>query len=67
MWCPVAELKVYAVKLKDKDTLAKSSSGGDFTALSDVFLETGNVVVCAVYDYSEQGVHYQIAPSIAER
>lgn len=44
-------MKVYAVRLKDKYELNKSSSGGAFTAISDVFLALGNAVVSAVYNY----------------
>lgn len=32
-------MKAYAIRLKDKHELNKSSSGGAFTAISDVFLE----------------------------
>lgn len=44
-------MKVYALRLKDKNELNKSSSGGAFTAISDVFLNSGNAVVSAIYNY----------------
>lgn len=44
-------MKVYALRLKDKEQLYKSSSGGAFTAISDLFLESGSAVVSAIYNY----------------
>ena len=52
--------KVYAARLKDKDALKKSSSGGAFTALSNVFLENGDAVVCAVYNYETHAVEFKL-------
>ena len=37
--------RVYAGRLKDRENLKNSSSGGAFTALSDFFFENGNAVV----------------------
>lgn len=45
-------MRVYAVRLKDKHELNKSSSGGAFTALSDEFLDCNGAVVSAIYNYS---------------
>ena len=45
------KMKVYALRLKDKEQLNKSSSGGAFTAISDLFLESGSAVVSAIYNY----------------
>ncbi|MCD8348897.1 MAG: Coenzyme F420 hydrogenase/dehydrogenase, beta subunit C-terminal domain [Lachnospiraceae bacterium] len=42
---------VYAARVKDRELLERSSSGGAFTAISDYFLEDGNAVVCAIYNY----------------
>ena len=42
---------VYAGRLRDKDALISSSSGGAFTALSDSFLEKGDAVVAVIYNY----------------
>lgn len=36
--------RVYAGRLKDRENLNNSSSGGAFTALSDFFLKKGNAV-----------------------
>lgn len=44
-------MKVYALRLKDKDKLYMSSSGGAFMAVSDAFLASGDAVVSAVYNY----------------
>lgn len=44
-------MKAYALRLKDKHELNKSSSGGAFTAISDAFLDSGNAVVSAIYNY----------------
>ena len=48
------ETKVYAGRIKDKEILLKSSSGGAFTALSDYFLQHGDAVVSATYNYETQ-------------
>ena len=42
---------VYAVRLKDKKGLINSSSGGMFTAISDFFINRGDMVVCSTYNY----------------
>ncbi len=51
---------VYAGRLKDKVALMSSSSGGAFTAISDVFLENGNAVVAAVYNYDNHTTEFKI-------
>lgn len=51
---------VYAGRLKDKSALMSSSSGGAFTALSDYFLENGNAVVAAIYNYENHTAEFQI-------
>ena len=51
---------VYAGRLKDKSALMSSSSGGAFTALSDVFLKSGDAVVAAVYNYENHTVEFQM-------
>lgn len=45
------KMKIYALRLKDKKELKKSSSGGAFTAFSDYFLENRGAVVSAIYNY----------------
>lgn len=50
----MADLKeaiVYACRMKNKFSLMSSSSGGAFTAISDVFLVSGNAIVSAIYNY----------------
>lgn len=61
------ETKVYGVRLKDRSVLLKSSSGGAFTAISDVFLQNGDAVVCGVYDYDAHDVKYRLLTTIEER
>ena len=45
---------------KDKSALLSSSSGGAFTALSDFFLENGNAVVAAIYNYENHTAEFQL-------
>lgn len=51
---------VFAARQKNRDKLVKSSSGGMFDALSDVFLEKGNCVVSAIYSYEKKQVEFQL-------
>lgn len=51
---------VYAVKHKSSDVVKKSSSGGLFTALSDVFLQDGNAVASCIYNYETDQVEFKI-------
>lgn len=41
---------VYAARVKDRELLNRSSSGGAFTTISDFFLEREDAVVCAIYN-----------------
>lgn len=50
LWQPLSEPVVYAAKLKDRETLHKSSSGGAFSALAQYVLARGGVVFGAVFD-----------------
>ena len=61
------DTKVYAGRLKDKETLFKSSSGGAFTALSDYFLDKGNVVIAATYNYQTHTEEFTFLHNKAER
>lgn len=47
----------YAVRINDHDALLQSTSGGVFTALSDVFLNSGGVVIGAAFDTNWQCRH----------
>lgn len=58
---------VYAGRVKDKSILMKSSSGGAFTVLSDYFLNNGNAVVAAVYNYENHVVEYSLIHTKEER
>ncbi len=49
--------KVYAAKLKDRDSLAASQSGGAFVMLSDMILGEGGVVYGCVLDDNLSAVH----------
>ena len=48
--------QVYAGRTKDREVLKHCSSGGAFTALSDVFLKNGDAVLCSGYNYNS---HHQ--------
>ena len=52
--------KVYAGRLKDRASLLRSSSGGAFVALSDCYLDNGDAVVCAVYNYEDHATEFQL-------
>lgn len=58
---------VYAGRLRDKTALLSSSSGGAFTALSDVFISSGNAVVAAVYNYNSHTAEFQIIRNKEQR
>lgn len=58
---------VYAVKIKNRDTLMQSSSGGAFTALSDVLLSYAGAIVCAVYDYRSMKTVFRLITTCEER
>lgn len=59
--------KVYAGRLKDNDSLLRSSSGGAFVAVSDYFLDNGDAVVCAVYNYESHVTEFQLIESKERR
>lgn len=48
----------YGMKHKSDDVLEKSSSGGAFTAISDLILERGGVVFGAIYNYENDLVQH---------
>ncbi|MBQ9886875.1 MAG: Coenzyme F420 hydrogenase/dehydrogenase, beta subunit C-terminal domain [Lachnospiraceae bacterium] len=60
-------MKVYAAFHKDDAVVKKSSSGGMFIALSDVFLESGDAVAGAVYDYSTHTVKHIVCDNKESR
>ena len=52
--------RVYAGRLKDRENLNNSSSGGAFTALSDFFLKNGNAVIAFIYNYENHTTEFQM-------
>lgn len=58
---------VYAGRLKDSASLLRSSSGGAFVAVSDYFLDNGDAVVCAVYNYENHVTEFQLIEKREER
>lgn len=59
--------KVYAGRLKDTESLLRSSSGGAFVAISDVFLNNGDAIVCAVYNYLTHTAEFKLIQNLEER
>ena len=58
---------VYAGRTRDKCILQKSSSGGAFTAISDLFIRNEDAVVCAVYDYEGKKTEFELITTVQER
>lgn len=63
----IIETIVYAGRLKDRDTLMKSSSGGAFTAISDVFLSRGEAIACSIYNYENHTSEFRLITTQAQR
>ena len=63
----MTETKAYGMRLKDHEALMASSSGGAFTALSDVFLNSGNAVVCSSFDFETHRQEFRVITSKKER
>lgn len=59
--------KAYAVRITDREVLKHSSSGGAFTALSDVFLKRGDAVLCAGYNYDTHQSEFRLILNQDER
>lgn len=57
----------YAIKHISHDVVMNSSSGGAFTALSDLILDLNGAVFGACYDSKRQNVFHQKALKKAER
>ncbi len=58
---------VYACRTKDREILKRSSSGGVFVAVSDMFLERGDAVLCAHYNYEEHRTVFALVRTKEER
>lgn len=52
--------KVYAARIKNKEILAKSSSGGMFTAFTDYLIDSNYAVVCSIMDYKNRTLEFSI-------
>ena len=63
----LSTVRVYAGRLRDQEQLLRSSSGGAFTALSDLFLKEGGAVICSTYDYEEHRVYFALMTDPADR
>ena len=61
------QTRVYAGRVRDKETLMLSSSGGAFTVLSDFFLEKGDAVVANVYNYQTNTSEFHLIQNKSER
>lgn len=61
------ETRAFAAKHKNKDVLMNSSSGGAFTAISDIFLEEGAAIVCCSYNYEIDKMEYGLMFDKASR
>lgn len=59
--------KAYAVKHRLSDVVARSSSGGAFTALSDWILKQDGVVIGAIFDAKTQKCIHTIVRTAEER
>lgn len=51
---------VYAARIKNKEELIRSSSGGVFTAISDVLIENKGGCAACQYSYDKQQVEFVI-------
>lgn len=59
--------KVYGGRVRDRELLLKSSSGGAFTAISDLFLDNGDAVVAATYNYQTHTEEFSFLRNKPER
>lgn len=59
--------RYYSVKHKDRDVQLSSSSGGAFSAISDVVLEQGGIIIGGGYDFSNDSVEYFVCKTKEER
>lgn len=61
------DVEAYAARIKDKEILANSSSGGMFTVFSNYALCEGAALVCSIYDYQNYCVNYQLIDNETDR
>lgn len=58
---------VYAGRAKDEHVVRNSSSGGAFTVISDLFIQNGDAVACAIYDYERKETKFKIVTTTQGR
>jgi len=63
----IVDTKAYAIRLKNEKELNSSSSGGAFTALSDVFINNGGAVISSVYNYQTFQTEFMLYDNIEMR
>lgn len=61
------ETLAYAARIKDRQVLEKSSSGGMFTALSDAVLSDCGAIVCSVYNNAQNRTEFRLVTTRKER
>ena len=54
------ETRVFAIRLKNETELLNCSSGGAFTAISDLFLSDNNAIVSSIYNYQNQQTEFRL-------
>lgn len=59
--------KVYGARIRDRQVLMSSSSGGVFTAFSDVFLTQDNAIVCSTYNFDSHQQEFRLIESFEDR
>ena len=64
---PVFETLVSVVQLKDTEELMRSSSGGAFTALSNVILEEKGAIACSIYSSKTHTLSFEICTTEEKR
>ena len=57
---------VYAARVKDRNMLLKSSSGGIFVALCQKYISKNHGVICAIYDYNKHEVNFHLCKTMEE-
>mgnify|MGYP002509794279 CR=1 FL=1 len=61
------ETTIYVGWIIDHEVLMKSSSGGAYTVLSDVFLENGDAVISAIYNYQTHTTEFKMIHNKQDR
>lgn len=59
--------RVFAARVKDKKVLEKSSSGGIFVPMSDLFLKDGGAVACCIYNYENHTNEFRLVTDVSQR